>query len=79
MPGIALAEESDPYQSTSADAVLKALDIVGAKASDRITISVPMIAENGASMPVAIDSMIAGTTEIITVISRNPKPLAASN
>ena len=30
-------------------------------------------------MPVVIDSRFAGTTEILTIVSRNPKPLAAKN
>ena len=78
-PAIAFAEEFDPFQATSVDAVLEALDIGSAEASDQINISVPMIAENGASVPVVIDSRIAGTTEIITIVAENPKPLAAKN
>lgn len=76
-PGIAFAEEFDPFQATSVDAVLNALGIAGAEASDQINIMTPKVAENGASVPVAIDSAIDGTTEIITIVSENPKPLAA--
>ena len=76
---IALATESDPFQATSVDAVLAALGVGSPKASDQITITAPKVAENGASVPVAITSMIKGTTEIITIVAENPKPLAARN
>ena len=78
-PGEALAEEFDPFQATSVNAVLKALGVSDAEASDRIKITAPKVAENGASVPVVIDSEIEGTTEIITIVSTNPKPLAARN
>lgn len=76
---IAFAAESDPFQATSVDAVLAAVGVDSPKLSDQITITAPKVAENGASVPVAITSMIKGTTEIITIVAENPKPLAARN
>ena len=76
---IALATESDPFQATSVDAVLAALGVDSPKVSDQIKITAPKVAENGSSVPVAITSMIKGTTEIITIVAENPKPLAAHN
>ena len=76
---LALATESDPFQATSVAAALETLGIVGATVSDEIKITAPKIAENGASVPIAITSMIKGTTEIITIVAKNPKPLAARN
>ena len=78
-PSLSLAKEFDPFQATSVNAVSEALGIADAKPSDRIKITVPKIAENGASVPVVIASDIPGTTEIITVVANNPKPLAARN
>ena len=78
-PGIALANESDPFQATSVDAVLAALGVDSPESTDQIKITAPKIAENGASVPVVITSMIKGTTEIITIVAKNPKPLAARN
>ena len=78
-PRVAFAEEFDPFQATSVDAVLRALGIAGAEESDQIKITAPKIAENGKTVPVTIDSAIEGTTEIITIISSNPKPLTARN
>jgi len=77
VPGSAFADEFDPFQATSLDAVLKALGIAGAEASDQIKIRAPKIAENGAAVPVGITSSIEGTTEIIAIAAANPKPLAA--
>ena len=78
-PSIALAEEPDPFQATSVDAVLRALGVAGAEPSDEIKIVAPKVAENGASVPVGITSSITETTEIITIVAANPKPLAARN
>jgi len=75
----AFATESDPFQATSVAAVLEALGIVDAKASDEIQITAPKIAENGGSVPVVVTSMLKGTTEILTIVANNPKPLAARN
>ena len=76
-PRVSLAEESDPFQATSVDAVLKALGITGVEASDLIAIKTPKIAENGAAVPLGISSTIEETTAIIVIVAANPKPLAA--
>ena len=77
--GIAFASGADPFQATSVNAVFAALGIKDPQASDRIIITAPKIAENGASVPIAITSTIKGTTEIITIVAKNPRPLAARN
>jgi sulfur-oxidizing protein SoxY len=77
--GIAFASESDPFQATSVAAALETLGVVCAKASDEIKITAPKIAEDVASVPVAITSLLKGTTEILTIVAKNPKPLAARN
>jgi sulfur-oxidizing protein SoxY len=76
-PRAAFAQEFDPFQATSVDAVLKALGIADAQPSDLITIKAPKIAENGAAVPLGISSTIEGTTEIVAIIAKNAKPLAA--
>ncbi len=67
----------DPFKAKSVDEVLKALGATDAEASDKIKIKAPEIAENGAVVPVGITSEIPGTTEIISITSANPTPLAA--
>ena len=78
-PKLAFATENNPFEATSVDAVFDALNIAVPEASDRIRITAPKVAENGASVPVVIESAIEGTSEIITIVSENPKPLAARN
>ena len=43
-----------------------------------ILMKAPDIAENGAVVPIAIESRIPGTESIAVLIERNPNPLAAS-
>lgn len=46
--------------------------------SDQIVLRTPEIAENGAIVPVEIESQIAGTRAIHVLVDKNPQPLAAS-
>ena len=58
-----------------------ALKGIGAGAptdSKDLVLKVPDIAENGAVVPVGIDSRITGTQSIALLIEKNPQPLAAS-
>ena len=77
--GIAFADGMNPFEATSVEAVLAALGVDSPEATGQIKIVAPKIAENGASVPIVITSMIKGTTEIITIVAKNPKPLAARN
>ena len=40
-------------------------------------IKAPEIAENGAVVPIAVESRLAGTESITLLIEKNPQPLAA--
>ena len=57
---------------------LRALGAQNPSASDAIMIKAPEIAENGAVVPVAIESKLAGTQSIAILIEKNPQPLTAS-
>jgi sulfur-oxidizing protein SoxY len=57
---------------------MKLLGAQSPAASDAILIKAPDIAENGAVVPVAVESKIAGTQSIAVLIEKNPQPLAAS-
>lgn len=74
---VGLAREFDPFQATSVDAAFEALSLAPPETSDRIEIEAPKVAEDGAKVPIRIVSSIPGTTEILTIVSGNPKPLAA--
>ena len=61
---------------TAADA-LKSLGAGSAAPSKDIVIDAPQIAENGAVVPVEIQSNIPGTTALTVLIEKNPFPLAS--
>jgi sulfur-oxidizing protein SoxY len=61
---------------TAADA-LKSLGAAGAAPSKDIVIEAPQIAENGAVVPIEIQSNIPGTTALTVLIEKNPFPLAS--
>lgn len=76
----------DELYAQSADAftmktLAEALNALGAKspaASGSITIKAPAIAENGAVVPVAVESKLPGTESIMILVEKNPTPLVAS-
>ncbi|HTP60786.1 MAG TPA: thiosulfate oxidation carrier protein SoxY [Burkholderiales bacterium] len=57
---------------------LQALGAQSPAASDLVAIKAPEIAENGAVVPVAVESRLPGTQSITLLIEKNPLPLAAS-
>jgi sulfur-oxidizing protein SoxY len=57
---------------------MKALGAQSPGSSDAIAIKAPEIAENGAVVPVAIESRLPNTESISLLIEKNPQPLAAS-
>jgi sulfur-oxidizing protein SoxY len=79
-PGETLAQEWNQAafsMKTMAEA-LRALGAQSPAASDGILIKAPEIAENGAVVPIAVESRLAGTESITLLIEKNPQPLAAS-
>src|SRR5512135_202118 len=71
------------YQKTAFDAktfdeALKALGIATPENSDAIHLTVPEIAENGAVVPVTVESSIAGTQQVYVFVEKNPNVLAAN-
>ena len=57
---------------------LKALGAQNATVSDGIQIKAPEIAENGAVVPIGVESRLPGTQTITILIEKNPQPLTAS-
>ena len=64
-------------QKTEADAV-KLLYGKPFEASDKVTLEVPEIAENGAVVPVSVSTALTGVTTISILVPENPFTLAAS-
>jgi sulfur-oxidizing protein SoxY len=57
---------------------LQALGAQNPNTSDAIVIRAPEIAENGAVVPVGVESKLPGTQSITLLVEKNPLPLAAS-
>jgi len=64
-------------QKTEADA-LKQLYGKPFEVSDKVTLEVPEIAENGAVVPVSVSTTLEGVTSISILVPENPFTLAAS-
>jgi len=48
-----------------------------AAGASQIILKIPEIAENGAAVPVSVESLLPGTSEILILVEANPIPLAA--
>ena len=78
-PFAALAAWSkDAFGAKSAADALKNLGVSGPAPSRDIVIEAPQIAENGAVVPIEIQSNIPGTRSIAVLVEKNPFPYAAS-
>ena len=77
-PFAALAAWSkDAFGAKSPADALKSLGAASPQPSKDIVIEAPQIAENGAVVPVEVQSNIPGTTALIVLVEKNPFPLAA--
>ena len=79
-PDQALAQgwnESAFTMKTLPDA-MRAVGAHSPAASDAIVIKAPSIAENGAVVPISVESKLPGTESITLLVEKNPTPLVAS-
>jgi sulfur-oxidizing protein SoxY len=65
------------FAAKSLDDVVKAFGGASAAESADIALSVPEIAENGAVVPVSVDSKLAKTQSIAILVENNPSALSA--
>ncbi len=74
--GAAAAEEEAAFNAASLPEALAAL---GGKPATRaeINLDIPDLVENGAFVPVTVESRLADTREIFIVVESNPNPLVA--
>ena len=79
VPRLTRAAEARPAFAAEglADA-LKALGIDKPAQSDAISFKAPDIAENGAAVPVEVESTLPGTREILLLVEKNPHVMSAS-
>ena len=79
LPSFAKGWPKEAFLKTkSADAINQLYPGLQAEESDKISMKVPEIAENGAVVPVTVSSDLADVTNITILIDENPNPLAAS-
>lgn len=74
----AKAWPTDAFSAETADEALTAL--FGSSEtipSDAIKLGAPEIAENGAVVPVTVESTLTGASSVSLVVDNNPRPLAA--
>ena len=79
-PGKILAQSASQaaFAMKTVPEAMRALGAQNPAVSGAIQIKAPEIAENGAVVPIAIESKLAGTASITLLIEKNPNPLAAS-
>lgn len=78
-PSKALAEwNKNAFESKTMGDALKNLSVASPVETKDIAIKAPDIAENGAVVPIEIQSNIPGTKSISILIEKNPFPYAAS-
>lgn len=65
------------FDATDVESVVKSLGGDAAAESDQVTLIAPDIAENGAVVPIGINSALPGTTEIAILVPDNPSTLTA--
>lgn len=68
----------DAFKQKDQNSALKALYGNMPEQSDKISLDVPEIAENGAVVPVSVDASLPNVTSISLLVPENPFTLAAS-
>ncbi len=78
LPRVVRAADARPaFESRSLEDVVKALGGSAAKQSTDIAFKAPDIAENGAVVPVEVESKLPNTRSIAIVVEKNPHVLSA--
>lgn len=75
---LAAGDDRKPFEAQTLDDVVKALGGSKAQASTEISLQAPPIAENGAVVPLVIESKMPGTRMIAIVSEKNPHALTAA-
>jgi sulfur-oxidizing protein SoxY len=79
-PGEALAQgwNEAAFGMKTVPEAMKALGAQSPAPSEAILIKAPEIAENGAVVPISVESRLPATESITVFIEKNPQPMAAS-
>jgi len=68
----------DAFEAKAVDEALKGLNLAAPTASPDITVKAPDIAENGAVVPVTVETTLKDVESITITAEKNPVPLVAS-
>ena len=66
---------ADPFAARSLDAVLALLEASQSAYTDAILLQAPEVAENGASVPIQLESLLPDTRALVLIAEHNPYPL----
>jgi len=76
---LAAAWPADAFAATKSTGALNALfGTDQATPSDKIDLDLPVIAENGAVVPITVSTTLDSVESISIVVEKNPRPLAAT-
>lgn len=80
VPGATLAHQRNDaaFSMKSLTEAMKSLGAPSPVASDSVVLKAPSVAENGAVVPLVVESRLPGTESIMLLVEKNPTPLAAS-
>ena len=76
-PHYALAFNAPAFDAKNMADVLKAFGASAPQASKDVTITAPDIAENGAVVPIAASTSLAGVKQLLWLVEKNPSTLVA--
>lgn len=76
-PGTVLAYTKNAFEAKSVAEAVKAFGAGAPAESKDITITAPDIAENGAVVPLAAATTLAGVKQILILVEKNPSALVA--
>ena len=77
LPNYALAFNAKAFDAKNLPDVLKALGAGAPAESKDVTITAPDIAENGAVVPLAASTTLAGVKQLLVLVEKNPSALIA--
>ena len=66
------------FRTPGVDETISELYGMGAEESDKISVDLPTIAQNGAVVPVTVETALPNVTSIALLVAENPNALAAS-
>jgi sulfur-oxidizing protein SoxY len=76
LPARAAIDPNAAFDAKSFSEALRALGGVP-QPSAQIALDIPVLAENGAVVPITVSSALPGTREILILVDGNPQPVAA--